>query len=288
VENGDDYSGIFIRDYLQENAYTVTYRNIFPQSLEGYWAVFLSFGNLQSGGTHLDDEMAAVLKEYLESGGYVYLEGGDALGNDQVNNTQLLNLFGLVAATNGTGTNPINSLEGKPAAITHDLVFTGNSQVSNDSIDKYAPSSYGKTAFTENGYGTVAVQQNIPGGRRSFCFSYSLADLSDGDYPNTREELLHRIMNFFDIYTSEPELSDVSNIRLDLFPNPCLDEILITFPDLGEHAVLSIFTVGGVKVMDRRVTDNSMRLDISALPRGVYFVSAQDANGVVVRKLIKQ
>ena len=52
VENGDDYSGIFIRDYLQENAYTVTYRNDFPQSLEGYWAVFLSFGNVSSGGTH--------------------------------------------------------------------------------------------------------------------------------------------------------------------------------------------------------------------------------------------
>ena len=170
VENGDDYSGIFIRDYLQENAYTVTYRNDFPQSLEGYWAVFLSYGNLQSGGTHLDDQMASVLIDYLESGGYVYLEGGDALGNDQVNNTQLLNLFGLVAATNGTGTNPINSLEGKPTAITHDLVFTGNSQVSNDSIDKYAPSSSGKTAFTETGYGTVAVQQNITGGRRSFLF----------------------------------------------------------------------------------------------------------------------
>ena len=140
----------------------------------------------------LNDQMA-IVNDYLESGGYVYLEGGDALGNNQVNNTQLLNLFGLIAATNGTGTNPINSLEGKPTAITHDMVFTGNSQVSNDSIDKYAPSSNGKTAFTESGYGTVAVQQSISNGRRTFCFSYSLADLTDGEYPNTREELLHRI-----------------------------------------------------------------------------------------------
>ena len=183
VENGDDYSGVFIRDYLQENAYTVTYRNDFPQSLEGYWAVFLSFGNGGSGGTVLNDEMAIVLTDYLENGGYVYLEGGDALGFDQLANTQLLNLFGLIAASNGTSINPIDSLEGKPTALTHDIVFTGNSQVSNASIDKYVPSANGKVAFTEKGYSTVAVQQSIPNGRRTFCFSYSLADLRTANIP---------------------------------------------------------------------------------------------------------
>ena len=288
VENGDDYSGIFIRDYLQENAYTVTYRNIFPQSLEGYWAVFLSYGNLQSGGTHLDDQMASVLIDYLESGGYVYLEGGDALGNDQVNNTQLLNLFGLVAATNGTGTNPINSLEGKPAAITHDLVFTGNNQVSNDSIDKYAPSSSGKTAFTETGYGTVAVQQNITGDRRSFCFSYSLADLTDGDYPNTREELLHRIMNFFDIYTAEPEVKEFMNERLSIFPNPSTNKITLSSSAITGNTQLSIFNVSGEKVFERQLTDTETQIDISALPRGVYFVRVQDEKRIEVGKIIKQ
>ncbi len=289
VENGNDYSGIFIRDYLQENAYTVTYRNIFPPSLEGYFAVFLSYGNLQSCGTHLNDEMVSILIDYLENGGYVYLEGGDALGNDQVNNTQLLNLFGLVAATNGTGTNPIDELTGKPAAITHDLVFTGNSQISNDSIDKYAPSSSnGKTAFTESGYGTVAVQQSVPNDRRTFCFSYSLADLTDGENPNTREELLHRIMNFFDIYTAVPEMKKFRNERLLIYPNPANDKIIISSSAITGNTNLSIFNVSGEKVLEKQLTENETQIDISTLPRGVYFVRLQNEKMVEVGKMVKE
>ncbi len=288
VENGEDYSGVFIRDYLQENASTVTYRNDFPQSLEGYWAVFLSFGNGGSGGTVLNDEMAAVLTDYMEDGGYVYLEGGDALGNDQVNNTQLLNLFGLIAATNGTGTNPINSLEGKPAAITHDMVFTGNNQISNDSIDKYAPSANGKTAFTESGYGTVGVQQSISNGRRTFCFSYSLADLTDGEFPNIREELLHRILNFFDIYTANPEVKKTTANGLNIYPIPSHDKITISSSAIKGIAQLSLFNVNGEKVLEMQLTNSETQIDISTLPRGVYFLRVQDEKRVEVEKIIKQ
>ncbi len=140
VPDGTDYSGTFIRDYLQEHAYSVTYRNILPESLEGYSAVFLSFGNFESGNTVLDDQMANIIFDYLEGGGYVYLEGGDALGYDQVTNTQLLELFGLASATDGTA-NPINSLEGQPDALTNEMIFTGNNQVSNSYIDKYVPAA---------------------------------------------------------------------------------------------------------------------------------------------------
>ena len=65
VADGNDYSGTFIRDYLQENAYTVTYRNILPETLAGFSAVFLSFGNYNSGSTTLDDQMANTIIDYL-------------------------------------------------------------------------------------------------------------------------------------------------------------------------------------------------------------------------------
>jgi serine protease len=293
VENGDDYSGVFIRDYLQENAYTVTYRSDFPQSLEGYWSVFLSFGNGGSGGTVLNNEMAAVLTDYLENGGYVYLEGGDALGNDQVNNAQLLNLFGLVAATNGTGTNPINSLEGKPAAITHDMVFNSNSQISNTSIDKYAPSANGKTAFTESGYGTVAAQQSISNGRRTFCFSYSLSDLTDVEYPNTREELLHRIMNFFDIYTYVPEIEEQPSINCKVYPNPFGNSTILDY-QLSENSLvtLTLFNHLGQKVAIL-VNDQQSRgaqqvqWNANGLPAGVYYYHISAGNSVKVGKMVR-
>ncbi len=161
VPNGISFSGTFIRDYLQEFSYNETYRNILPENLSGFSAVFLSFGNYETALTIFDNQMAGIIIDYLDNGGYVYLEGGNALGIDQVGNTQLLNLFGLASASNGTASNPIDSLLGQPGALTNEMTFNGNNQVSNSWIDKYVPSAYGVTAFIENGYGTVAVQQSI-------------------------------------------------------------------------------------------------------------------------------
>jgi PKD repeat protein len=295
VANGDDYSGTFIRDYLQENAYSVTYRNDFPKSLEGFSAVFLSFGNSGSGSTVLDDQMANTLINYLERGGYVYLEGGDALGHDQVANTQLINLFGLAAASDGTGDNPINSLDGKPAAITNGMVFIGNSQLSNSSIDKYAQSSNGITAFIESGYGTVAVQQNILNSRRTFCFSYSLANLTDSEYPNTREELLHRIMNFFDIYTGAPEIEMLSTTGCKVYPNPFSQSTIFEYElEENQSVTLTIFNHIGqqvVMLLNENQTKGRHLVQWNAvdLPVGIYFyrISAIGNWQSAIGKIIK-
>lgn len=286
VACGDDYSGAFIRDYLQQNTFAVTYRNILPESLDGFTAVFLSFGNAGSGRTFLNDQMALTIREYLESGGYVYLEGGDALGSDQASNTSLLNLFGLTITTNGTGENPISSLEGKPTVITHDMIFTGSSQASFESIDKYAQSSSGKVAFVENGYGTVAVQQSIADGRRTFCFSYALSRLTDGEFPNTRVELLNRILNFFDIYTNVPERAELNECAVDIFPNPCRNNLIISTSSGEKIAYAIIYNQTGQIVMKRTPINNT--LDISKLPSGIYFIQLISDQMITVKKIIIQ
>jgi PKD repeat protein len=284
VADGEDYSGAFIRDYLQENTYAVTYRNILPGSLDGFSAVFLCFGNSGSGRTLLSDQMALTISEYLESGGYVYLEGGDALGNDQASNTSLLSLFGLMITTNGTGSNPISSLDGKPTAITHDMVFTGSSQASFESIDKYAQSSNGKVAFVENVYGTVAVQQSIPNDRRTFCFSYALSRLTDGEFPNTRVELLNRILNFFDIYTGDTENKIQQTASVVIYPNPC-SAVINIFVSSGIAIDLAlIYNQTGQKVLQGKPVNNT--LDISKLQPGIYIIELATGQGKVKQKLI--
>ena len=122
----------------------------------------------------------------------------------------------------------------------------------------------------------------------AFCFSYSLADLTDGDYPNTREELLHRIMNFFDIYTSEPEVKEFMNERLSIFPNPSTNKVTLSSSAINGNTQLSIFNVSGEKVIERQLTNTETQIDISALPRGVYFVRVQDEKRIEVGKIIKQ
>ncbi|MHC1777724.1 MAG: S8 family serine peptidase [Lentimicrobium sp.] len=287
VAGGDDYSGSFIRDYLQDHVYTVTYRNNLPESLEGFSAVFLSFGNFESGYTVLNAGLAKTIGDYLEGGGYVYLEGGDALGYDQAENDHLLELFGIASATDGTN-NPIDSLKGQTGTLAEALLFTGSQQTSVAYIDRYVPMNDAAAAFVEKGYGTVAVQHSLPGAHRTFCFSYALAELEDGENPNTREQLLERILNFFDIYTAAPAGSGPSAKRFTIYPNPANNRISIAIPGLSDCASLSLYTLTGQVVMEMQIRGPEAGLDISTLSRGVYFVRVQDNKGVQVGKFVKR
>ncbi|MCW9094394.1 MAG: S8 family serine peptidase, partial [Ignavibacteriaceae bacterium] len=200
-ENGQDYSGEYIKNYLTTHSYQHLYTTESILSFNGLDALFLSFGNFGSNGstrTVFNDYQAAQIQEYLESGGKVYLEGGDALGYDQVGNSILLTLFGLASANDG-GTNIINSLAGQNAAITEGMLFTSSTQVSNNYIDKYFPNSIGTVAFYESGYGNVAVQSIGTYGQRTFCFSYALSELADENPPSIRDTLLQRILDFFQL-----------------------------------------------------------------------------------------
>ncbi|MCK6622926.1 MAG: M4 family metallopeptidase [Calditrichaceae bacterium] len=197
VLNGANYSGAYLSAYLADAGFSVTYTNVFPPSLTGYDAVFLSFGNYGSDGSTLTEfnaGMAAAVKTYLEAGGRVYLEGGDALGYDQSSNSALLNLFGLFSASDGDN-NPINGLAGQDAALTQGMLFTSSTQPQVGYIDLYNPLD-GRVAFVESGYGNVAVQHNGSFGQRTFCFSYALAKLNDNVSPATRAELMAALAGF--------------------------------------------------------------------------------------------
>jgi serine protease len=293
IAGGNDYSGSFINDYLQERDLPVTYRNTFPETLEGFTAIFLSYGNYTSGNTILDNQMAGLIADYIEGGGFVYLEGADALGLDQVSNTQLLGLFGLASAEDGSSSNPINSLEGQPDALTDGMLFTGNSQTSNSYIDKYEPGANAVADFIESGYGTVAVQQTVPNGRRTFCFSYALADLNDGEFPNTRAELLHRLITFFDVYTSVLDMEASNTLDCSVYPNPVNSNTLIRYL-LPEdcQVTLEIYNSKGQKVIEP-LSENqthgthSFRLNTAGWPVGMYYFRIKAGNQLTTKKIMK-
>ena len=73
--------------------------------------------------------------------------------------------------------------------------FTSTDQTPVDWIDIYTAST-GQEAFTETDYGLVAVQHVGRYGQRTFCFSYTIAELVDGS--TTRAELLDAMIEFFD------------------------------------------------------------------------------------------
>lgn len=223
---GQDYSGAYITDYLTNAGFDLRHTSVFPPTLIGFDAVFLSFGNYGGGGSNtiFNDGMASLVQEYLQAGGNVYLEGGDALGFDQPGNTTLLNLFGLSSASDG-GTNAIDGLQGQSGALTDGMVFTSSTQVNDTWIDVYTPGS-GTLSFIESDYGNVAVENNGAYGQSTFCFSYALAELTDGDSPSTRNDLMAEIVNYFGLVP--PSVVNVKAFLEGPFASDTMSTALLT------------------------------------------------------------
>jgi hypothetical protein len=70
-------------------------------------------------------------------------------------------------------------------------------------------------------------------------------------------------------------------------PNPSKDKVTISLPGINNNTQLSIFNVNGEKVIEKPLNDNETQIDISALPRGVYFMRLQDDYIITMKKIIK-
>jgi len=211
------YSGRFLADELESRGFDVLYlTGEFPPSLEIFDGVFLSYGNVGEDGS-LGARLNTVaqvnaIQQYLEGGGRLYLEGGDTLGYDILDNLidgkVLLPLFGLEWGEDGT-TNDIDSLDGQSGALTDGMRFGSTDQDPVAWIDIFEPSD-GTAAFVESGYGIVAVEYAGTYGQRTFCFSYAIADLRDG--ATTRSQLVDGIIDFFQLNDPE-ETSPLRHIQ---------------------------------------------------------------------------
>lgn len=205
-----DMSGAYIRTTLQGMGYTCVYGNSFPSSFYSFDAVFLSFGSLSSANVRLSSlSMFQAIRSYLESGGRLYMEGADAIGYDlatyfplieggQNGNDILWPLLGIAEADDGA-TNAIDALNGVSYTPTAGISFSASTQTNVSSIDTFSPlRAQSREAFVENGYGTVGIVSFGDYGQRSLISSYALRELTDGSFPNTRANLLNKIMEYFE------------------------------------------------------------------------------------------
>ncbi len=76
--------------------------------------------------------------------------------------------------------------------------------------------------------------------------------------------------------------------RIQIIPNPSSGSITLLYSYVIVKSMVKIFTANGDKVLEKELDHNETQLDISALPRGVYFVRMQDEKMIEVMKLIKQ
>jgi len=78
----------------------------------------------------------------------------------------------------------------------------------------------------------------------------------------------------------DPASISEKNIEISIFPNPVIDFITIQTP---EYKSTSIYSVNGRLLIKSTQT----QIDLSTLPKGVYFVLVETLNGIVEKKFIK-
>ena len=299
IENGVDLSGTYIRDYLLDLGFEVVYANHFPSTLIGFENVFVSFGSGYYSGQVLNETMANTIIAYGQQGGNIYLEGAKALGIDQAGNNSLWSIFGLENVENGA-MNTLNQLQGQEGSIMNGIEFTASNQFDLNNIDIYEPDpnlSSAIIAFQESDYGKVAVQYNETGlpNHKSFCLSYSLANLEDGEFPNTRHELLERICNFFDIdSTSTTVNSQVEEkLEMEIYPNPTNQKSIIEFNLQNTGLVrLVIYNAIGQEITNLisgqlNAGIHKIEWNADGLGEGIYFCLLKTKEGIQMRKIIK-
>ena len=301
IGSGNAYSGAYIRDFLQDTALPVFYTESFPPSLNGFDAVFLSFGNYGqtlSSGTIITSEMTNTIADYLYNGGYLYEDCGSFFGSmayfDFPNLEEIEYLFGVDTVITPMIANSINLLNGLPASVAEGLSFSGSSQSPNYYIDIMIPDSNGMAMFEEEDHGIVAVQGEGEYGQRTICFSYAIAHLND-DTLGTRNELMLKIAEFFQLFSLglEEPINDNEKLVLNNYPNPVneISNIEYRISDIG-YVVLSVYNIQG-KEISRLVNETQaagqykVLFDASRLPAGIYFIRLQTGNKAITRKIIK-
>jgi hypothetical protein len=192
------------------------------------------------------------------------LEGFTSVGGSITvkNNDALTSLIGLGGVTiigsylNIKDNDALTSLAGldniQASSIT-DLKIISNSNLSECDV-------YSVCQYLTSPNGIIEIHDNTSG-----C--------------NSKEEIELQCLTSVDEYISAV---------LTILPNPSKDKITVIIPEVNGNARIAIFDVDGKNVLEQDNIEAETPLDISALPRGVYFVRVKDERQVLITKLIKQ
>jgi len=249
-------------------------------------------------GTPFTMENTQIMQEYLINGGKLYIDCGTFFGIQVFygypNLQELMDLLGVAETEFTMTTNLINMLSGLPGSICHDLVFSGSTQNLNWFIDEMTPNENGIAAFEEEGYGTVAIQGEGEYGQKTFCFSYAIAKLMDGD-EGTRDELMTRIAVYFDLITTgENEItSENSDLIFTIYPSPFSENTSLSYsiPDKS-FVIIEIYNITGQYISTpvsefQQEGKHEVIFNGTELSAGVYFCRLLVGEEVLTKKIVK-
>jgi len=79
-----------------------------------------------------------------------------------------------------------------------------------------------------------------------------------------------------------------SGVQFNLFPNPANEIITLKMPLDVSGATIKVFNIQGKVMKSMRMTNNSYKMDVRDLSKGMYFIRLQTKNGMEIKKFVKQ
>lgn len=80
----------------------------------------------------------------------------------------------------------------------------------------------------------------------------------------------------------------VKNKNITIYPNPASDKVTVEFTGAFKETNLVLVDIEGQQLLTRQITELKTQIDISSLPRGVYFVRLTNDSTVEVGKFVKE
>ncbi len=87
-------------------------------------------------------------------------------------------------------------------------------------------------------------------------------------------------------YSAILKISFSGNQKFEIYPNPALNTITIT--GVNENQIVRVFNIQGNELLEKKASGQSLTIDISKYPSGVYMVQYFDGEKMQNKKLIKE
>jgi len=191
--------------------------------------------------------------------------------------------------------------------------FAGIASVSNEKMYLWGGSSTSKNVMENKLYSYNAItdeqtliSENIPAGEYFYC---GILDI-DSTSKSTPDTVLYMwggdvnqsfykysfsqdtVMRYDTIqgdFTTSIEHSHLTNKNnFSVYPNPAQDYIVITSKTKQSVKNINILDVTGKLVSTSEKFETYQKIDISKLPKGVYFIKFNTAEGLYLKKFIKE
>ena len=204
-----------------------------PADLNLYTSVFVCLG-IYSSNHVLSSSEGTTLANYLNSGGQLYMEGGDTWYYDS--QTSLQPMFNINPTADGSG--DMSTVSGQSGTFTQGMTFSYSGE--NNWMDHIDPISPAFSILKNQSpvYGTGVAYD--AGTYKTIGTSHEFGGLNDGTFPSTKEELMNQYLTFFGI-TGTPLLPP------DISVNPLSFNVTLG-PDEMQTETLSITNSGEVNL----------------------------------------